>query len=371
VRLGPGRLETYILSHTATGVAISLANISLIILLVCFVELSRAFGGRSDVGLVDLLQLLLLQAPSIILLLLPFVFLFGVLAAFVTMNRRSELVAMRAAGVSAWRFIFPAAAMAFLIGIANVTALNPLAAALNGRFEDVKSAIAEGRAKPTAAGFSEIWLRQGDAHTQIVIHAREHDIQNGVVRLQGVSLFLQTVDAKGALRFSRRIEAAEARLERGYWRLKDVRESTPGAEPVRWDSLSIPSPLDRRTAMEKFAIKDAVGFWSLPATIQHADAAGFSPAPYELRFNQLLATPVMFAAMSVLAAAFSLRLARLGGLAGLALAGVALGFLVFFFDRLCAALGAAEVIPPILAGWAPSVLALLGGVILLCYTEDG
>ena len=102
-----------------------------------------------------------------------------------------------------------------------------------------------------------------------------------------------------------------------------MREATPGAGSVRSETLSIPSSLDRRTAMEKFAAKDAVGFWRFAETISRADAAGFSSAPYRLRWQELLATPVLFAGMAVLGAAFSLRLMRLGGLAGLAGAGVA------------------------------------------------
>ena len=75
--------------------------------------------------------------------------------------------------------------------------------------------------------------------------------------------------------------------------------------------------------------------------------------------------------MSVLAAAFSLRLIRLGGLAALAGSGVALGFVFFFFNQLCEALGKAEVIAPFAAAWTPPVMALLCGFTLLCYTEDG
>jgi lipopolysaccharide export system permease protein len=191
------------------------------------------------------------------------------------------------------------------------------------------------------------------------------------VHLHDVSLFLQNVTPGGALQFSRRLEAADARLDPGFWRLSDVREATPGAGAVRSETLSIPSTLDRRTAMEKFAAKDAVGFWRLPATIQRAESAGFSSAPYRLRYQQLLATPLLFCGMSVLAAAFSLRLMRLGGLATLAGAGVALGFAIFFFDRLCGALGGAEVIPPMLAAWTPPIIALLAGFTLLSYTEDG
>jgi lipopolysaccharide export system permease protein len=364
-----GRLQIYVLTRTLAGLATATAVITSVVMLICFVELSRAYGGRADVGFVRLVQLMLLQSPAIVLILLPFIFLFGTMAAFVTLNRRSELIAMRAAGVSAWRFIFPAAGAAFLLGVIDVTMLNPLAADLNGRYEDSKAAIEEGEGSHYVA--PAVWLRQGDEHTQIVIHAEDHDMKDGVVRLQRVSLFLQNVTPDGALQFSRRIEAAEARLDPGFWRLSDVREATPGAGSVRSETLSIPSSLDRRTAMEKFAARDAVGFWRLPETIRRAESAGFSAAPYRLRYQELLATPVLFAGMSVLAAAFSLRLMRLGGLAGLAGAGVALGFAIFFFDRLCGALGGAEVIPPVIAGWTPSVIALLAGFTLLCYTEDG
>jgi lipopolysaccharide export system permease protein len=48
-----------------------------------------------------------------------------------------------------------------------------------------------------------------------------------------------------------------------------------------------------------------------------------------------------------------------------------LGFVLFFFDDLCGTLGSTEVIPPFIAGWAPPLIALLAGVTLLCYTEDG
>ena len=111
------------------------------ILLIDFVEGSRTVGGRGDAGFPRQLWLTLLKAPSTILTLLPFAFLFGTLAAFVGLNRRSELIAMRAAGVSAWRFILPAAAAAFVVGAVTVSALNPLAAMLGAAFEQSRTAI--------------------------------------------------------------------------------------------------------------------------------------------------------------------------------------------------------------------------------------
>ncbi|HYG25269.1 MAG TPA: LptF/LptG family permease, partial [Caulobacteraceae bacterium] len=124
-------------------------------------------------------------------------------------------------------------------------------------------------------------------------------------------------------------------------------------------------------AVERFSTPNAIAFWRLPATIRWSEEAGFSALSYRLRLHQLLAMPLLFAAMSVLAAAFSLRLIRLGGLAKLAASGVALGFIFFFFNQFCSALGKSEMLPPYAAAWAPPLLALLSGLTLLCYTEDG
>jgi lipopolysaccharide export system permease protein len=361
-------MQWYVLTRTLIGVGAALAVVAAVIVLIEFVELTRTLGGKTELTFLDLLDLTLLKAPSVILLLLPFVFLFGAMGAFVALNRRSELVAMRAAGVSAWRFILPAAVAAVAIGVITVTVLNPIAAMLNGQFEDRRLDFAAGGGQDAAG---DIWLRQGDDRYQIVIHAKAHDTTEDSVRLKRVSLFIHQIAPTGELNFSRRIEAAEARLTPGFWRLSDVREALPGASSVRSEQLSIPSSLDRRTAMEKFISPAAVDFWRLPQTIHAAELAGYSAAGYQLRLQQLLATPLMFMAMTVLAAAFSLRLMRLGDLVGLAGGGVTLGFAIFFLNAFCGALGATEVIPPALAAWTPPMLALFSAVTLLCYTEDG
>lgn len=364
----PMRMQAYVLGRFLAGIGAALAVIASVIVLIDFVEVSRTLGGsRLELTFIDLFTLTLLKSPSVILLLLPFVFLFGTMGAFVVMNRGSELVAMRAAGVSAWRFVLPAATASFAIGVVATTVLNPAAAALNQTYEDRQSALAEG----VQSGPGEIWLRQGDDRQQVVIHAKSHDTENDMVRLKGVSVFIETVGPEGNLSFARRLEASEARLTPGFWRLTDVNESLPGSSTAHSDRMSIPSMLDHRTAMEKFVSPRAVAFWRLPATIRAAELAGYASTGYRLRLQQLLAAPLLLAAMSILGAAFSLRLMRLGDLAALAGAGVAIGFVLFFVDEFCGALASAEVIPPLLAAWSPPVLALLAGVTLLCYTEDG
>lgn len=364
MRLRLTAIERYVLGQTVIAVVGAMLIISSLIALIDFVEV----GQRLDLTFTGTARLVSMKSPAVMVLVAPFMLLFGTLAAFVALNRRSELVAMRAAGVSAWRFIMPAATLAFLFGILTVCVLNPVTAGLTDQFERERSAIAAGA---SAAEPKAVWLRQGDASTQTVIHARSRANVRPAVVLKDVTFYMFTLGKDGDMHFSRRIEAREAQLSAGAWRLFDVDEAMPGAGARRYQTMLVPTMIADGRDVEQFSSPDAVSFWDLPRTIRQTEQAGFSTLGYRLRLHQLLATPLLFAAMSILAAAFSLRLMRLGGLAALATSGVALGFVFFFLNEFSLALGLAEVIPLFAAAWAPPLLALLSGLTLLCYTEDG
>lgn len=367
MRIGPSQVTRYVTIRTLIGVLGALLILSALIVLINFVELSRTTGGRSgDASAGDVVGLALLQSPGVILRIVPFAFLFGVLSAFMGLNRRSELVALRAAGVSAWSFVAPAALSAAVIGAVVVVAFNPLAASMTSQFERVKADLTR---SPGATEDQPIWLRQGDKNQQIVIRAKAN--AGPGVHLKGVSMFVNAIEPDGRLQFQRRIEATDAVLAHGAWTLTGVKDFSPGGLGANAGTLQVRSTLSETTALERFTANTAIAFWSLPSLISRTEAAGITATIYRLQYQQLLATPLMYAAMATLAAAFSLRLLRLGGLVQLAASGVVLGFVFFFFNEICSALGRSEALPVVAAGWAPPLLALLAGVTLLCFTEDG
>ena len=362
-----GQIERYVLVQQARSLGIALGVIAALIMLIDFVEISRGVGSDVDLSGARIFGLMLLKSPQVIIQLLPFVFLFGTLAAFVGLNRRSELIAMRAAGVSAWRFVLPAAGAALLFGLVTVTALGPLAASADGLFQRERT-----RLSGSAAGVEApptVWIREGDDTRQMVIRAERQDRSDA--RLLDVTFFIYTNDAEGMRTFSERIDADSASLSNGSWRLVNAVGAEIGQRAVRYATLDLPSSLADEEAFERFARPQATSFWSLPAQIDRIEAAGFSSTAYRLRLQQLLATPLMFAAMSILAAAFSLRLMRLGDLARMSVAAVVLGFAFFFVNQAASAFGSAEVIPPWLAAWLPPLLTALAAFTLLFYTEDG
>lgn len=329
-----------------------------------FVELLRRTGSR-DVALSTVLAMGLLRLPSISEKMMPFAVLFGSMWAFLQLSRSNELVVARASGVSAWQFLAPAVLLALAIGAVSITVYNPIASAMISRFEALESRYIRGRTSLLSVSESGLWLRQADELGQSVIHAL--GVSNQGVDLRDVIIFVYDDDQN----FAGRIDAQAATLETGRWRLKDALITIPGQPREAAAEYFLPTTLTLGQVQESFASPNTLSFWDLPRFIETARKAGFSALRYQLHWHQLLSRPFLMAAMVLIAACFSLRLTRLGGLGQLVVAGIISGFFLYFFTDVTLALGGRGVMPVLLAAWSPAVIsAMLGGAILI-HQEDG
>jgi lipopolysaccharide export system permease protein len=361
------RLGLYIIARVLGGVMIALACVLASILLIDLVEQMRTVGTRTDLTLLEAARLTLLKAPMLVEQTLPFVVLAGTMMAVIGLNRASELVAMRAAGVSAWRFLAPAALTGAALGALAVVALSPLGAHLYAQFEMGRTEAMSGPARPGPAG-NGIWIREGRRDEQVVIQAAGIDA-SGTTLQQATFMFFE--QRQGVLRFTHRIRAKMAQLLPGHWQLTDVVEASPGSRPTAQPYLAIESSLDSSEVINRFVNPATLSFWELPNFISEARAAGFAPTRYELKFQTLLAYPMLLAAMASLGAAFSLQLQRLGNLARWGATGVGIGLLLFFYGQLAGAFAITQTVPTAVAAWSAPLAGMFIALAIIAFMEDG
>lgn len=341
-----------------------LGTLTGIILLVSTVDLlDRLAGKDGSLGLV--FRMVLLKLPYLAMEVMPFTILFAAIAVFWRLTRSNELVVTRAAGVSVWQFLLPVAGVAMAIAVISVLAINPVASAMLGRFEQLESTQLHNQANTLAVSKSGLWLRQADSEGQSVIHAQR--VLSDSVELSNVIVFrFQDQD-----RFVSRIDAARAELKSGYWLFYEAWLSSPGTQPYFVDQIQLSTDLTRDKIHNSFAPPETISFWSLPAFIHLLENAGFSALRHKLQLHRLLALPLLFVAMVVLAATFSLRPQRRGGILLLVVAAVVSGFLLYFLSSFVFALGISGKIPIALAAWAPAGVSMLLGLAMLLHLEDG
>lgn len=336
-----------------------------LVFVVDFFELLRRIGDDESFNIGQAVLLSLMRTPSLTERILPFATLFGSMAAFVGLTRRSELVVIRAVGVSIWQFIAPPIAVTLLIGVLATTVYNPVSSWLKDR-ADLLSVELFGREQMIMQQTTQqVWVRQRSQDTESVLHARQvRDKGNTIV---GVTLFVFSLTGD----FVERLEAARGELGDGVWKLTNVTVSVPDVAPTHLATLDFPTRIKAEEILDQIAQPDAVSFWQLGGLIDRAERAGVAAYPYRLQLQTLLSLPVFLASMVLIAATVSLRVSRFGGTGRLVASGVAAGFVLYVTTEIARDLGSVGIIAPTIAAWAPGIVAALLGVTILLNVEDG
>jgi lipopolysaccharide export system permease protein len=212
---------------------------------------------------------------------------------------------------------------------------------------------------------SGYWVSQRGTDGESFLNARQSREQG--LKLASITAF--TFNAAGE--FKERIEAQDAELTPGAWRLTQAKVYAPNEPPASFESYMLPTRLTGEQVAESFAAPDTVGFWHLPTYIRFAEDSGLAAAGYRLQYQLLIARPFLLGAMILLAASVSLRAFRFGGVPQRILIGVTAGFVLYVLSKVTEDLSKADLLNPLLAAWLPIAAGGLSGLLVLLHEEDG
>jgi lipopolysaccharide export system permease protein len=355
-------LGLYFARRFSSAMLIVFATVFVLIYTIDFVELMRRAGDAVGAGVGTMAKLAFFRTPTVAEQVIPFGILFGTMATFITLSRKLELVVARAAGISAWQFMSPALIVALLVGLFVTCVYNPVATGMKDRANEMEAQIFR---RGGATLSKVVWLRQRSVDGEAIIRATSLD--SSADTLRGVLAYV--LDENGQL--LERIEAPTATLQFGHWRFERARVVSVGTEPETHAAYLLASSLTPEELRSSLGAGQAVSFWSLPGIVERLELAGLDATRYRLIYQTLLARPALLVAMVLVAACFSLKFLRSGGLAQMVLGGVTAGFALYVATEVAEDLGNAGVVSTALAAWAAPVVASGLGVLVLLNKEDG
>ena len=354
---------TYLSRSFAKSILMVFGLLFAIIYLSDFVELLRRSGDAKGATTAGVAFLSLLRVPTITEQIFPFSVLFGAMVAFLNLTRKLELVVARAAGLSVWQFILPPLGVALLLGIVTTTVYNPVAAVSKQRAARLETRMfGKTGSEQTDTAF---WIQQDGIDGQTILRADR--ASDGGAVLSGITAFVYDRDGS----FLERVEAEHGELHDGFWTLDDAHVLEAGEPPRDVKTEIVATNITPEQVQQKFMAPDTVPFWSLPEIRDSTQKAGLNAVGYELQYQKLLARPLLFMAMILVAAAFSLRFFRFGGVARMVAGGVAAGFVLYVATKLVGDLGGAGLLSAPVAAWSPAVVGSMLGSLALLYQEDG
>jgi len=338
----------------------------ILIFFVDFIEMLRRAGNyQGDVPAYLLAWMTLLRLPSFSELVLPFAVLIGTVGIFLMLSRSSELVVVRAAGISVWQFTLPAIAVAFVLGVLFVVLYNPIASAARGEAERLYAQAFDKKESLLKTKNAGAWLREDGADGPSVVHALR--VSNQGLELTGVTVFQYNADHTVA----ERVEARKAVLKNGRWELQDAMVSAVGEEPILYKQYLLSTFLTPTQVRDSLGTEFSISFWDLPNFIEIAERAGLPATQYRVQYQLLLSRPFLLITMVLIAATCSLRAFRFGNVQLNAIGGIAAGFAFFVFAEVSRNFAMAGLTSAMAAAWVPVIVAASLALTVLLYKEDG
>ncbi|MEZ5849475.1 MAG: LPS export ABC transporter permease LptG [Hyphomicrobiaceae bacterium] len=362
---GPRTISRYMRRRFFISIISTFALCAMLIFMIDIVELLRQAGKYGRVPSVRIAYMAALRLPAYTEILLPFCVLVGAIGALLTLNRKSELTVMRAAGMSVWQFLRPGLIVALVIGVASVTLYNPLAAWAREESERIFAEAFGREMTVLRSDGSGAWLRQDGNDGASVLNAGSAS-PNG--RLLTSVMFVQ-FDKTG--RFVERVDGARAFLRDGFWEVEKAVVSRVGREPENFDVYTVSTFLTPERVADALGTAITVSIWDLPGLIEVTEKAGLSAARFRVQYEMLLSRPILLLVMVLLAATVSLRSFRSGGIQTMVIAGMVGGVGFFLAAEVSRQAGIAGLAAPAVAVWTPPVVALFAAITVLLHLEDG
>jgi lipopolysaccharide export system permease protein len=355
------RLATYTVKLFVTR---SLAVLILLVLVLMTLDLLGESGKILAVhgnGEAELWRYVSLRLPLLISRFLPFSVLLGTLIAFTGLNQHSEVVAMKAAGISAHQMLAPLI-VASLVIAGGLFVFNERVVVNANRQVTAWSDNDYKPVPPDTGNLSNVWLLSGND----LIQARHVGGRGKTFHVEDLTIY----DREGG-ELQQIIKAERADLQGNAWKL--------GKVSIYNSSMSMVRHLPELTALkgvqpEQLTLAkvdpDQLDFWTLKSRIAQLERAGRPTDEAKAGLWHKISGPLSTLLMPLLAATAAFGLARSGQVLLRACIGMALGFAYFVADNFSIAMGNVGAYPPFLAAWAPFMLFLLVGEAVLIRSEE-
>jgi LPS export ABC transporter permease LptG/LPS export ABC transporter permease LptF len=353
-----GILDRYVAFTYLRLLSLSALALVGVFYLSAFIELSeKVFRGTGTWSMLG--TFMIFTTPQYLYYIVPLSVLLASLVTIAIFTKNSELIVMKACGISLYRIALPMvagalAAGAFLFALEQ-TVLGPA----NRRAQTIRHVLSGG--SPEAIDvLNRRWVvgRDGAIYHYAQFDPRAH-------RFTG--LWVYEFD-RGMRRITQRTFARDAQYTGAAWDIEGgwTRTFDETGEPASFTEFA-----DMQRAFESpelFSTEppdpEFMSFTQLRAYTEQLAASGFDVVRQRVALYRKLSFPFVTIVMTLIAVPFAVTIGRSGAMAGI---GVGIGIALAYWTTILffAAIGSGGLLTPMLAAWAPNLLFGAGAAYLL------
>ena len=307
-------------------------------------------------GITQIIQYVVLSIPKILYEVFPMAALIGSIMGLSVLARDSELIVMRAAGVSIIRIVFSVLKVGIILALIAMIMGEIVSPYTETKAQRIRAASMQNNNIGQEQNFG-LWLR--DDNTYVNVGEVLPDLT-----LLKIKIF--EFDSQNFLRFLSTAEQGEYQDQR--WLLKGLKRTMINDESSEADSVTAAywTTVVNPDILRVFMIQpEQLSIWQLKRYIAHLRTNKQETNNYELVYWTKWVTPFATAVMLILSVPFVFKNARSGNLGRSLFSGIMIGLAFFILNRAFSFFVPLFSIPPFLGAVVPTLLVCVLSIIMI------
>ena len=359
----PSLLDRYVASTYVRVLGLSGLALAGIFYIAAFLDLTdNVFRGDATWGM--LFSYLWYSTPQYAYYILPLSVLLATLVTIGVLTKNSELVVMKACGISLYRAAMPMLVGGLVAGAMLFVLEESVLGPSNRQAESIRH-VMRGGSPQTFEAATRRWMIGTDGD---IYHYNFFDQRRGVFTALSVFEFDPYMSALQRRSYAERAIYAGAggrdkawHVEQGWTRAFESSGSTESysafaeaeltLEPAAYFATQQPDP-------------DYMSYSQLRGYIARLRDSGFDVIAHQVALERKISFPFVTLVMTLIAVPFAVTTGRRGAMYGIGV-GIVLAISYWVAFSVFAALGAGGLMAPMLAAWAPNLLFGAGAAYLL------
>jgi LPS export ABC transporter permease LptF/LPS export ABC transporter permease LptG len=353
----PTLLDSYIAKQYLRILAMTTVGMLGLFYISTFIDMSdKLFKGQTTLTMIG--EYLFWATPEFLTYIVALSVLLSALVTVGLLTKNSELIVMRACGISLYRTALPMVAFALGASALLFGMEERVLATANQRADRLKHQIRTGSPQ-TFGVLNRKWIvgNNGD-----VYHYQYYDPRNRELNSLSVFSFDPKTHALTSRTFAKRAQWAPRPtpqgevpgwwLDAGWTRTFNAKTEDTGFK----EFTDVTAPLEPADYFVTEAREpDLMNFGQLRGYIAELRASGYNVLDHEVGLHRKIAFPFVTLVMTLIAVPFAVTTGRRGAMYGIGV-GIVLALVYWTMISVFAAFGQGGLIDPVLAAWAPNLV---------------
>ena len=340
---------------------ISLIFSSLIFIMNVLEEL-KFFSEIEDVGVGLPIFLTILNLPSILFQIFPFIILITTQFFFMKFQSNSEILIFKNNGINNLKIILHLSLIVFIIGILIISIFHFISSNMKNNYLQFKNKYTKDNKYLAVINENGLWIKDKIDNQIMIIHSEK--INKNILE----NIAITTYDNE--FRNNNSIVARKANINNQVWELEDVSIIDSSGKRENISSYKIETNFDYIKINSLFSNLESLNLIELIKQKKDFQSVGLNVSDINLYLNRYFSLPINLIIFSLLSAILMFNVKFKKSTSFVLISGILLSVIIYYIYYFFGLLGSNDKIPILFAVWLPSLILFLSCTIGIVNIND-